>query len=204
MHPLKVILVPDGAYHNDAGAVLRVNSLVRYHLHPLLEDGGYQGLSDEVPVLLIIRVYCDELAGGQKFRPCGGYGGELLLSIYEKADIVQFRHVVLVLDLGIGQSGHAARAPVYGELALVNEPLLQHLQECYLRNPAVVLRIGLVVDGGVHALAENLELVRHIADMAVRKLPAHLDEFVPLHIQFCNPLLLLHLDLNGRAVHIEA
>ena len=202
--PLEVVLVPDGADHDGPGPVVHLDLGVGDDLDPLPEEGSDELLPDQVLLLLVVRVDGDGFACAQQLGPGGGDHDVAGAVRQCELDEVELVDVVPVLHLGVGQGGHAAGAPVNGEVGLVDQAAVEQVHEGQLGDPPVVGGVGLVVDAGVHALSQDLEVVRHLLDEAVGVLLAEPPVLLPGGVQLGDAVLLLHFDLDRGPVDVEA
>ncbi len=202
--PLQIGLVTDGAYHHHAGSELGVHLVVGNDINALAIQRRQQGLAHQGLFILILRGHGHQLACTYQLGAGGGDDDVLVGTLDAELYVVKLGDIVRVLHLGIRQGGYARGAPVHRVRPLVHQVLLQKAQEGDLRDAAVVGCVGLVVDGGVHALPQHLELPGHLIDEGVGELRAQVDVLLPGHGELGDAVLLLHLDLGRRPIDVEA
>ena len=81
---------------------------------------------------------------------------------------------------------------------------LEQFHEGELGDAPVVGGVGLVVDAGVHALPQDLEVVGHLLDEPVGVLLAEPPVLLAGGVELGDVVLLLDLDLDRRSVDVEA
>ena len=202
--PFEIVLVTDGTDHDITGSVVHLDLGVGDDLDLPSEKGCDEFLSDELRLLLVVRVDGHGLTGTEQFGPCGGDEHVLVLVVGEvELDVIQLVDVVLVLYLCIRQCGHTAGAPVDGEVSLVDESPVEEIDEGQLGDPPVVGGIRLIVDAGIHGFPEHLVIVSHLLDETVGELLAESPVLLPGSVELVYSVLLLDLDLDGCSVDIE-
>ena len=201
--PLEVCLVSDGTDHDVSGTVSEFDLGVGDDLDVPSVDGGDEFLADQVGLLLVVGVDGDDFTGAEQLGPGGGDHHVIVGAGDLELEVVELVDVVFVLDLGIGEGGHTSGTPVDGVACLIDESAVEQLDEGKLGDAPVVRGVGLVVDGRIHGLSEDLEVMGHLLDETVGILLAQLPVLLPGGVELVDAVLLLHLDLDGSSVHIE-
>ena len=112
-----------------AGAERRVDVLVRNDRNLPIAQRQANGVADQVPVALVVRVHRHGAVAEQRFRARGG-DGQMPAAVRERvADVPQVAALFLADHLQIRDGGLQHRVPVDQALAAVNETLLVQAHE---------------------------------------------------------------------------
>jgi len=122
--PSDILLIPEGADHDEPRAEARVHRRVGKNGNGIVEYRHFDRPADVFLIALVLRMNRHRHTGGQELRPGGG---DLYLAVLgAKVHIIQCRGAGVVLHLGQGYGRSAAGTPVYRVVLSVDLAFLVH------------------------------------------------------------------------------
>ena len=192
-----------GGHLHRAGTEADFAVLVAHDGDLSVHDRQDAGLADQVLELLVLRVHGHARIAHHRLR-AGRGDDDVAAAVGQRiADIPQVAGLVGVLDLGVGQSRHAVRAPVDDAAALVDQALVIQLAERLAHGARAPLVHREAVAAPVAGRAHLLLLLDDAVAVFLLPRPDALEELLTAEVIAGQALLFaqvfLDLDLRGDA-----
>ncbi len=136
--------ITEGTHHRDTRSLVLLGQVVGFHRNLDPEEGGANGLAEEVLVAGVVGVGDQRDTGGNQLGPGGHNGDRLVIGGAVEGDLVVGRGLVAVLQFRLGYRRAERDVPQSGSVRLVGLAAGEIAQKSGLRG---ALRV--VVDGPV-------------------------------------------------------
>ena len=173
---LEVVRVVRGRDLDGAGAERRVDVGVGNDGNVPVGQGQRDRLADQVRVPLVVGMHRHCGVAEHRLGARGGHHDRLVT--FSVADRDELAVVVGMVDLGVGQRGQAARAPVDDPFRAVDQVVVVKAFEDRLDGAREPLVHGESLTGPVDAVAEPAHLAEDLAAVLLFPLPRLGDEFL--------------------------
>ena len=160
-----------------ASAKFAVHHLVRDDRNPALHQWQQHVLAYQMPVTLILRVYCHGRIAQHRLRPRRCHNDVLLRPHNRIAYVPQMPLPIFVQHLQVAQHGQAHRAPVHHPLRAIDQPLLIQLHEHHAHHARKLRRKRKFLPRPVAAFPDLLHLPRDLSAALFLPFPYAPDKF---------------------------
>ena len=182
---------------DDAGAELHVDIVVADNRDLAANQRQDDRLADEIPVALVLGVDRNGGIAEHRLRTGGGQN-DLAAAVAERvAQVPEVACLLLILNLGVRDGGHAVRAPVDDALALVDEALVVEVDKDLLDRLGAALIEGEALAVPVAGGAQLFELLDDAAAVLALPLPGALQKALAAQVLLGQALLLHRVDDLG-------
>ena len=182
---------------DDAGAELHVDIVVADNRNLAANQRQDDRLADQILVTLVLGVDRNSGIAEHRLRAGGGQN-DLSAAVAERvAQVPEVARLLLILNLGVRDGGHAVRAPVDDAFALIDEALVVEVDKDLLDRLGAALIEGEALAVPVAGGAQLFELLDDAAAVLALPLPGALQKALAAQVLLGQALLLHRVDDLG-------